>query len=45
MRTVLVNILAACSSFVTLLAGQLDVAVIQFPEQKTQLNFRALSRQ
>jgi len=34
MRTVLVNILAACSSFVTLLAGQLDVAVIRFPEQK-----------
>ena len=34
MRTVLVNILAACSSFVTLLAGQLDVAVIQFPEEK-----------
>ena len=34
MRTVLVNILAACSSLVTLLAGQLDIAVIQFPEQK-----------
>ena len=35
MRTVLVNLLATCSSFVTLLAGQLDVAVIQFPEQKS----------
>ena len=34
MRTVLVNLLAACSSFVTLLAGRLDVAVIQFPEEK-----------
>ena len=35
MRTVFVNILATCSSLVTLLAGQLDVAVIQFPEQKS----------
>ncbi len=35
MRSVLVNLLATCSSFVTLLAGQLDVAVIQFPEQKS----------
>jgi len=35
MRTVLVNLLATCSSFVTLLAGQLDVAVIQFPEPKS----------
>ena len=35
MRTALVNILATCSSLVTLLAGQLDVAVIQFPEEKS----------
>jgi hypothetical protein len=33
-RTVFVNILAICTSLVTLLAGQLDLAVIQFPEQK-----------
>ncbi len=35
MRTVLVNILAFCGSLTTLVAGRLDVAVIQFPEEKT----------
>ncbi len=35
MRTLVVNLLATCSSLITLLAGQLDVAVIQFPEQKS----------
>jgi hypothetical protein len=35
MRTMLVNLLAACSSLATVIAGQLDVAVIQFPEEKT----------
>jgi hypothetical protein len=35
MRTALVNILAICSSLVTLLAGQLGVAVIEFPEEKS----------
>ena len=35
MRSVVVNILATCSGLITLLAGQLDVAVIQFPEQKS----------
>jgi hypothetical protein len=35
MRTVVVNTLATCSGLITLIAGQLDVAVIQFPEQKS----------
>ena len=35
MRTVVVNLLATYAGLVTLLAGQLDVAVIQFPEQKS----------
>jgi hypothetical protein len=35
MRTAVVNILATCSGLITLFAGQLDVAVIQFPEQKS----------
>jgi hypothetical protein len=35
MRTLVVNLLATGSSLITLLAGQLDVAVIQFPEQKS----------
>ena len=35
MRTLVVNILATCSGLITLLAGQLDVAVIQFPEEKS----------
>jgi hypothetical protein len=42
---VVVNILATCSSLITLIAGQLDVAVIQFPEQEslaeTSKRFRA----
>jgi hypothetical protein len=49
---VVVNILATCSSLIILIAGQLDVAVIQFPEQKSPaelqsafapLNFFALT--
>ena len=34
MRTILVNFIAACSGLATLIAGRLDVAVIQFPEEK-----------
>jgi len=34
MRTILVNLLAAYSTLATLLAGRLDVAIIQFPEEK-----------
>lgn len=35
MRTMLVNLLAACSCVATLLGGRLDVAVVQFPEEKS----------
>ena len=35
MRTMLVNLLAAWCSLATVTAGQLDVAVVQFPEEKT----------
>jgi hypothetical protein len=35
MRTRVVNLLATCSSLMTLLVGQLDMRVIQFPEQKS----------
>jgi hypothetical protein len=35
MRTMLVNLLAAWCSLATVMAGQLDVAVVQFPEEKT----------
>ncbi|HEU4679935.1 MAG TPA: hypothetical protein VFS35_10470 [Terrimicrobiaceae bacterium] len=40
MRTMLVNLLAACSCVATLWGGWLDVAVVQFPEEKslTELN-------
>jgi hypothetical protein len=34
MRLILVNLLAACASLATLLAGRLDLAVVQFPEEK-----------
>ncbi|HEY5706574.1 MAG TPA: hypothetical protein VIS96_13480 [Terrimicrobiaceae bacterium] len=34
MRTILVNFLAAYSTVASLVAGRLDVAIIQFPEQK-----------
>jgi hypothetical protein len=34
MRTMLVNLLAACSALSTLFAGRLDVAIVQFPEEK-----------
>jgi hypothetical protein len=45
MRTALVNILAICSSLVTLLAGQLGVAVIEFPEEKSLTELQSVSRQ
>lgn len=35
MRTLLVCLLAASASLSTLVAGRLDVAVVQFPEEKT----------
>lgn len=35
MRIILVNLLAACCSLSILVAGQLDLAVVQFPEEKT----------
>jgi hypothetical protein len=35
MRTMLVNLLATCSMLGSLIAGRLDLAVIQFPEEKT----------
>ncbi len=44
MRTVLVNLLAACSSLFSLLAGELDVAVIQFPEEKTLAELQSALR-
>ena len=34
MRTILVNLLTACFGTAALLAGRLDVAVVQFPEKK-----------
>ena len=34
MRSMLVNLLAAYSTVATLVAGRLDVAIIQFPEEK-----------
>ena len=34
MRTMVVNLLAACFGTAALLAGRLDVAVVQFPEEK-----------
>ena len=34
MRTIFVNFLAASLSVVSLIAGQLDIAVIQYPEEK-----------
>jgi len=34
MRSILVNLLAAYSTVATLVAGRLDVAIIQFPEEK-----------
>jgi hypothetical protein len=35
MRTILVNLLTGCYCLATVMAGQLDVAVVQFPEEKT----------
>jgi hypothetical protein len=34
MRSIIVNLLAACSTVATLVAGRLDIAIIQFPEEK-----------
>jgi hypothetical protein len=34
MRTILVRLLVACSTVASLVAGRLDIAVIQFPEEK-----------
>ena len=35
MRSIIVSLLAAYSTVATLVAGRLDVAIIQFPEEKT----------
>jgi hypothetical protein len=34
MRTIVVNLLTACFGTAALFAGRLDVAVVQFPEEK-----------
>jgi hypothetical protein len=45
MRMMLVNLLAACYSLAAVTAGQLDVAVVQFPEEKTPVELeKALAR-
>jgi hypothetical protein len=42
MRTIVVNLLTACFGTAALFAGRLDVAVVQFPEEKAPLNWSRL---
>jgi hypothetical protein len=44
MRTMLIGLLAAYSSVATVVAGRLDLAIIQFPEEKASANLRTFQK-